>query len=46
MAQTMLAELFRRRVFSAPDDIGQVVPGTLRVLAGADAAEGEPSIAL
>jgi DNA-binding GntR family transcriptional regulator len=46
MARTMLAELFRRRVFSAPDDIGQVVPGALRVLAGADAAEGEPSIAL
>jgi DNA-binding GntR family transcriptional regulator len=46
MAQTMLTELFRRRVFSAPDDIVQVVPGPLRVLAGADAAEGEPSIAL
>jgi DNA-binding GntR family transcriptional regulator len=46
MAQTMLTELFRRRVFSAPDDIGQVVAGPLRVLAGAEAAEGEPSIAL
>jgi hypothetical protein len=39
MAQTMLAELFRRRVFSAPDDIGQV-------FAAADAPRGEPSIAL
>ena len=46
MAQTMLTELFRRRVFSAPDDIGQVVAGPLRVLAGAEAAEDEPSIAL
>jgi DNA-binding GntR family transcriptional regulator len=43
MAQTMLAELFRRRVFSAPDDIGQVVP---QVFTGADAPHGEPSIAL
>ena len=46
MAQTMLAELFRRRVFSAPDDISQVVPGPLQVFAGADAPRGEPSIAL
>jgi DNA-binding GntR family transcriptional regulator len=46
MAQTMLAELFRRRVFAAPDDVGQVVPGPLRVLAGADAVCGEPSISL
>jgi DNA-binding GntR family transcriptional regulator len=46
MAQTMLAELFRRRVFAAPDDVRQVVPDPLRVLAGADAARGEPSIAL
>src|SRR6201998_1212063 len=45
MAQTMLAELFRRRVFPSPDDIGQVVPGPRPVLAGADAACGEPSIA-
>ena len=43
MAQTMLAELFRRRVFSAPDDIGQVVP---QVFTGADAPRGAPSIAL
>jgi DNA-binding GntR family transcriptional regulator len=46
MAQTMLAELFRRRVFSAPDDLGQVDPGNLGVFAGADGARGEPSIAL
>jgi DNA-binding GntR family transcriptional regulator len=46
MAQTMLTELFRRRVFSAPDDIGQVAASPLRVLAGAEAAENEPSIAL
>jgi len=43
MAQTMLAELFRRRVFSAPDDIGQVVP---QVFTGADAPRDAPSIAL
>jgi hypothetical protein len=39
----MLAELFRRRVFSAPDDIGQVVP---QVFTGADAPRDAPSIAL
>jgi DNA-binding GntR family transcriptional regulator len=37
MAQTMLAELFRRRVFSAPDDVRQVVSSPLSILAGADA---------
>jgi hypothetical protein len=42
----MLAELFRRRVFSAPDDIGQVVPGPIQVFAGADAPHAEPSITL
>ncbi len=46
MAQTMLAELIRRRVFTAPDDVGQVVAGPLPVLAEADAVRGEPSIAL
>jgi DNA-binding GntR family transcriptional regulator len=46
MAQTMLAELLRRRVFSAPDDIGQVVPGPLQVFTGDDAPRGEPSIVL
>jgi DNA-binding GntR family transcriptional regulator len=43
MAQTMLAELFRRRVFTPAET---VVPGPLRVLAGADPARTEPSIAL
>ena len=43
MAQTMLAELFRRRVFTPAET---VVPGPLRVLAGADPACTEPSIAL
>jgi len=42
----MLAELFRRRVFSAPDDIGQVAPGALPVLADADVPRGEPSVVL
>jgi DNA-binding GntR family transcriptional regulator len=46
MAQTMLVELFRRRVFSAPDDIGQVVHGPIQVFTGTDAPRGEPSIAL
>jgi DNA-binding GntR family transcriptional regulator len=43
MAQTMLAELFRRRVFTPAET---VVPGPLRVLAGADTVCDEPSIAL
>jgi DNA-binding GntR family transcriptional regulator len=43
MAQTMLAELFRRRVFTPSET---VVPGPLRVLPGADPACTEPSIAL
>lgn len=43
MAQTMLAELFRRRVFIPAET---VVPGPLRVLASADPACTEPSIAL
>jgi DNA-binding GntR family transcriptional regulator len=42
MAQTMLAELYRRGVFSAPDDMGQVVP---QVSNGADGSRGA-SIAL
>ncbi|HET7074011.1 MAG TPA: GntR family transcriptional regulator [Mycobacterium sp.] len=46
MAKTMLAELFRRRVFAAPDDIGPVVPGPIQVFAGADAPHAEPSITL
>jgi DNA-binding GntR family transcriptional regulator len=43
MARTMLAELVRRRVFSATDDVGQVVPPEST---GADAPRSEPSIAL
>ena len=43
MAQTMLAELFRRRVFTPAET---VVPGPLRALNGADPACAEPSIAL
>jgi DNA-binding GntR family transcriptional regulator len=47
MAQTMLAELFRRRVFAAPDDARQVISAPLvGVLAGSDAVRGEPSMAL
>ncbi|MCV7377977.1 GntR family transcriptional regulator [Mycobacterium alsense] len=46
MAQTMLTELFRRRVFTAPNDIGQVVAGPLRVVTDADATREEPSVAL
>ncbi|MEE6136145.1 GntR family transcriptional regulator [Mycobacterium sp. 050128] len=46
MAQTMLAELFRRRVFAAPDDIRRVVAGPLPVLAKTEAVCAEPSMAL
>jgi DNA-binding GntR family transcriptional regulator len=46
MGQTMLAELFRRRVFTAPDDVSRVVGDPLRVLAEADPVRGEPSLAL
>jgi DNA-binding GntR family transcriptional regulator len=47
MAQTMLAELFRRRVFAAPVDARQVVSDPLvGVLAESDAVCGEPSMAL
>jgi DNA-binding GntR family transcriptional regulator len=47
MAQTMLAELFRRRVFAPPDDARQVISAPLvGVLAGSDAVRGEPSMAL
>jgi hypothetical protein len=41
----MLKELFRRRVFSAPDDVGHVVSAPLHALATADAVRSEPSIA-
>jgi DNA-binding GntR family transcriptional regulator len=43
LAQTMLSELLRRRVFTPAET---VVPGPLRVLAGAEPACTEPSIAL
>jgi DNA-binding GntR family transcriptional regulator len=46
MAQTMLAELFRRRVFGAPDDARQVVSDPLRVVAGSEAVCDVPSMAL
>lgn len=43
MAQTMLGELFRRRVFTASDDAGRAVVGAL---ADADTIRGEASLAL
>lgn len=46
MAQTMLAELVRRRVFNAPDDPSGVAAGPLPPLADAGAVRGEPSLAL
>lgn len=46
MAQTMLAELFRRRVFAAPDDPRPVTAPPLHVLAASDAVCPEPSLAL
>jgi DNA-binding GntR family transcriptional regulator len=45
MAQTMLAELCRRRVFTAPGT-PDLIPAHLRVLAGADAPRAESTIAL
>lgn len=46
LAQTMLAELSRRRVFAATDDVGAVVTNPLRVIADAGAVRGEPSLVL
>ncbi|CPR12790.1 GntR family transcriptional regulator [Mycobacterium bohemicum DSM 44277] len=46
MAQTMLAELFRRGVFAPPDDVSRVVAEPLRVIAEAQAVRAEPSLAL
>jgi len=46
MAQTMLAELSRRRVFTAADDVSPVVPEPIGVIADAEAVCGEPSLAL
>mgnify|MGYP001554548396 CR=1 FL=1 len=41
MAQTMLAELFRRRVFTPTDDASRVVAGPLQVISDADTIRGE-----
>ncbi|HEX5256383.1 MAG TPA: GntR family transcriptional regulator [Mycobacterium sp.] len=46
MAQTMLAELFRRRVFIPTDDFSRVVPGPLQVISNADTVRGEASLSL
>jgi DNA-binding GntR family transcriptional regulator len=46
MAQTMLAELFRRRVFIPPDDVSRVVASPLQALADTDSLRGEASLAL
>jgi hypothetical protein len=45
MAQSMLAELFRRRVFSPPDDVDRDVPAPLQVIADANTICGEASLA-
>ncbi|BBX64239.1 putative HTH-type transcriptional regulator [Mycobacterium saskatchewanense] len=46
MAQTMLAELFRRRVFTAPDDVSRVAADPLEALTEAEVVRAEPSLAL
>lgn len=46
MAQMMLAELFRRRVFTAPETVGHIDQGPLQVIAAPNAARGETSLAL
>lgn len=46
MAQAMVAELIRRRVFTPPSRGGRVEPCAPRVLATAEPARAEPSIAL
>jgi DNA-binding GntR family transcriptional regulator len=50
MAQAMLAELSRRRVFTTPDDISHAACGPLPAIAdhepGADTVCGEPSLAI
>jgi DNA-binding GntR family transcriptional regulator len=45
-AQAMVAELSRRRIFTPPDNIGQVTPATLPALADTYAVRSESSIAL
>ena len=46
MAEMMLAELFRRRVFTPAATPQIEIPGPLRMPATADAVLAEPSIAL
>ncbi|MEE6178351.1 GntR family transcriptional regulator [Mycobacterium sp. 050134] len=46
MAQTMLSELFRRRVFTAPDDASRVVSAPLEVRTDTEVVRTEPSLAL
>jgi DNA-binding GntR family transcriptional regulator len=46
MAQTMAAELIRRRVFNAPRRGSRIDPGPLLVLSRVDGVLDEPSIAL
>ncbi|BBY12909.1 GntR family transcriptional regulator [Mycobacterium marseillense] len=46
MAQTMLAELVRRRVFTPTDEVGRAVPGSLQVITGGEAVSAEASLAL
>ncbi|OBH56553.1 GntR family transcriptional regulator [Mycobacterium sp. E2479] len=46
MAQRMLAELFRRRVFTPTDDFSRVGPGALPVIPGANTIRAEPSLSL
>jgi DNA-binding GntR family transcriptional regulator len=45
-AQTMLAEMFRRRVFTPPEDPRQVVSEPLSGLTGSETVCGEPSLML
>jgi DNA-binding GntR family transcriptional regulator len=51
MAQTMLAELYRRRVLVAPgstipDPVGPIDKGSLHIITGGAATHSEPSLAL
>jgi hypothetical protein len=46
MAQTMLAELFRRRVFTPADDFSRVVPDPLQGISDADTIRGEASLSV
>jgi DNA-binding GntR family transcriptional regulator len=51
MAQTMLAELYRRRVFIAPgsttpDPVVPLEPGRLQIIGGTGVTRAEPSLAL